>query len=187
VGWCVHTVQTTPLAIAMFAQAVAAHGVPRTVHADNGSIQRAGDLVKALTEQNVLTSYSRPRVSDDNPFSESLFKTIKYDPACPERFDSLAHAREWTAAFLHRYATEHRHSALGRHTPPRSTAAPPTRSSTSASACSTPTGPRTPNASGAGPPHQHYRNRQASTRTCCLRQVDNFRGPPARGATRRSW
>jgi transposase InsO family protein len=117
VGWCIQTTQITPLAIELFTDAIAAHGIPGTVHADNGSIQRAHDLVTALHEQDVVTSYSRPRVSDDNPFSESLFKTVKYDPACPERFDSLVHAREWTAAFMHRYTTEHRHSALGRHTP----------------------------------------------------------------------
>ena len=117
VGSCVEHEQTTPKAKALFTAAVAEHGAPRTVHADNGSIQRAHDLVKALHDDGVVTSYSRPRVSDDNPFSESLFKTIKYDLACPERFDSLDHAREWTQAFLHRYATEHRHSGLGRHTP----------------------------------------------------------------------
>ena len=61
--------------------------------------------------------YSRPRVSDDNPFSESLFKTIKYDLACPQRFDSLEHTRTWVAAFMHRYANDHRHSGLGHYTP----------------------------------------------------------------------
>lgn len=117
VGWCIERAQTTDKALTLFAGAVTRHGVPRTVHADNGSIQRAAQLVDALQEKGILTSYSRPRVSDDNPFSESLFKTIKYDPACPERFEDIDHARSWTEAFLHRYATEHRHSALGRHTP----------------------------------------------------------------------
>lgn len=117
VGWCIEHEQTTARAVRMFAAALARHGIPRTVHADNGSIQRAHQLVQALQDQGAVTSYSRPRVSDDNPFSESLFKTIKYDPACPGRFDSIDHARTWTAAFLDRYATEHRHSGLGRHTP----------------------------------------------------------------------
>jgi putative transposase len=117
VGWCIEHEQTTAKALTLFAGAVAAHGAPEIVHADNGAIQRAHDLIDALHENGVLASYSRPRVSDDNPFSESLFKTIKYDPACPDLFDSISHARAWTKQFLHRYATEHRHSGLGRHTP----------------------------------------------------------------------
>ena len=71
---------------------------------------RSHELVKALLDQGVTPPYSRPRVSDDNPFSESLFKTIKYDLACPQRFDSLEHTRTWVAAFMHRYANDHRHS-----------------------------------------------------------------------------
>ncbi|SDB80613.1 Integrase core domain-containing protein [Raineyella antarctica] len=117
VAWRIEHDQCRFKTVEMFTQAIAVHGAPRTLHADNGSIQRAGDTITALTNLGVLTSFSRPRVSDDNPFSESLFKTIKYDLSCPERFTDIEHARTWTAAFLHRYATAHRHSALGRHTP----------------------------------------------------------------------
>lgn len=117
VAWRIEHEQTTEKAVVMFTRAIARHGPPRILHADNGSIQRARETIKALTDHDVLASFSRPRVSDDNPFSESLFKTIKYDLACPERFDSIEHARTWTSDFLHRYATAHRHSALGRHTP----------------------------------------------------------------------
>jgi hypothetical protein len=108
---------------------------------------RAHDLVNALTTAGALMSYSRPRVSDDNPFSESLFKTIKYDPACPDWFNSIDHARQWTQDFLHAYATEHRHSGLGRHTPHPFTTAPPTTSASAAKSASTSTGPSTPSAS----------------------------------------
>lgn len=117
VAWRIEHDQCRLKAVEMFTTAIAVHGAPRTLHADNGSIQRAGDTIEALTQRGVLTSFSRPRVSDDNPFSESLFKTIKYDQSCPKRFQNIEHARTWTTAFLHRYATAHRHSALGRHTP----------------------------------------------------------------------
>ena len=117
VAWCVEYAESKTRAVTLFADAITAHGIPRVVHSDNGSVMRSHDLIDALTATGAVMSYSRPRVSDDNPFSESLFKTIKYDPSCPVRFDNIEHAREWTQDFLHGYATEHRHSGLGRHTP----------------------------------------------------------------------
>ncbi|PBC45601.1 IS3 family transposase [Rhodococcus sp. ACPA1] len=117
VAWRIEYTENTQRAVDMFAAAIAEHGAPGVVHADNGAIMRAHTLVEALADNGVLASYTRPRVSDDNPFSESLFKTIKYDLSCPTLFESIDHARDWTAQFLHRYATEHRHSGLGRHTP----------------------------------------------------------------------
>lgn len=117
VAWRIEYTENTDLAVDMFAGAIAEHGTPAVVHADNGAIMRAHTLVDTLEGNGVLTSYARPRVSDDNPFSESLFKTLKYDLTCPALFESIDHARDWTTQFLHRYATEHRHSGLGRHTP----------------------------------------------------------------------
>lgn len=117
VAWRIEYTEDTRRAVEMFTAAIDAYGAPDALHADNGAIMRAHALIDALHDKGVIASYSRPRVSDDNPFSESLFKTIKYDLDCPEEFDSIDHARTWTAAFLHRYATEHRHSGLGRHTP----------------------------------------------------------------------
>lgn len=117
VGWRIEYTEDTTKAVEMFARAITEHGVPNGVHSDNGAIMRAHAMVDALHENNIVTTYSRPRVSDDNPFSESLFKTIKYDLNCPEIFDHIEHARQWTTHFLNRYATEHRHSNLGRHTP----------------------------------------------------------------------
>lgn len=117
VGWRIEHSETTACALDLFATAIARHGPPSTVHADNGSVMRSHDLVDQLHDHGIVTSYSRPRVSDDNPFSESMFKTIKYDLSCPEEFDDIDHAREWTGTFLHRYATEHRHSGLGHYTP----------------------------------------------------------------------
>lgn len=117
VGWCIENAESKERAVTLFTDAIAAHGVPQVVHSDNGAAMRSNVLVDGLTTAGVITSFSRPRVSDDNPFSESLFKTIKYDIDCPDRFESIEHAREWTAGFLHHYATEHRHSGLGHHTP----------------------------------------------------------------------
>ena len=117
VAWRIEYHEDKRLAVDMFAAAIAEHGAPAVLHADNGASMRSQLLLDLLEEQSVLASYSRPRVSDDNPFSESLFKTIKYDLACPDRFDSIDHAREWTREFLHRYSTEHRHSGLSHYTP----------------------------------------------------------------------
>lgn len=117
VGWRVEYSEDSALAVAMFARAIERFGAPNGVHADNGAVMRSDALVSSLVAENVVPTYSRPRVSDDNPFSESLFKTIKYDLNCPPHFDDIEHARTWTTEFLHRYATEHRHSGLGRHTP----------------------------------------------------------------------
>jgi putative transposase len=117
VGWCIETYISKKRAVKLFTAAITTHGAPTVVHSDNGSSMRSKDLIDTLQGKGVVTSFSRPRVSDDNPFSESLFKTIKYDLSCPDRFEHLDHARGWTGDFLHRYATEHRHSGLGRHTP----------------------------------------------------------------------
>lgn len=117
IGWRIEHGEAIPHAIALFATAIGRYGVPSVVHADNGSVMRSHDFVDQLHDHGIVTSYSRPRVSDDNPFSESMFKTIKYDLSCPNRFDSIDHARAWTATFLARYATEHRHSGIGHYTP----------------------------------------------------------------------
>ncbi|MGW3485677.1 IS3 family transposase [Rhodococcus indonesiensis] len=117
VAWCLEHRESAQRAVELFTTAITRHGAPTVLHADNGASMRSTVLLDALEAAGVLASFSRPRVSDDNPFSEALFKTVKYDLSCPARFDSIDHARQWTAQFLHRYATEHRHSGLGRHTP----------------------------------------------------------------------
>ncbi len=104
-------------AVAMFTEAFTRHGPPQMLHADNGAVMRSNDLLDALEGAGVVASFSRPRVSDDNPFSESLFKTVKYDLTCPPSFDDISHAADWTDQFLHAYAHEHRHSGIGCYTP----------------------------------------------------------------------
>lgn len=116
VAWRVEHVEDTRMAVDMFAAAFVRHGAPQVLHADNGAIMRSRDLLDELPAD-TEASFSRPRVSDDNPFSESLFKTIKYDLSCPDRFDDIEHARTWTARYLADYAEKHRHSGLAWHTP----------------------------------------------------------------------
>ncbi|GGS28778.1 hypothetical protein GCM10010269_79370 [Streptomyces humidus] len=70
-----------------------------------------------LIDLGVTRSHSRPKVSNDNPYIESHFKTAKYSADYPEYFDSLAHAREWFEEFITYYNHEHRHSGIGLHTP----------------------------------------------------------------------
>ncbi len=117
VAWRIEYAASAGVAVAMFADAIAEYGPPEVVHSDNGATMRSHMLVDMLHDSGVVTSFSRPRVSEDNPFSEALFKTIKYDLNCPDRFTSLEHARSWTQGYLDEYAAEHRHSGLGWHTP----------------------------------------------------------------------
>jgi transposase InsO family protein len=91
---------------------------PLILHADNGNAMRAATLEARLEELGVLRSFSRPRVSNDNPYSESLFRTVKYRPDYPSRpFSSKAEACEWVAAFVDWYNHRHRHSGIKFVTP----------------------------------------------------------------------
>ena len=81
-----------------------------------------------LADLEVTRSHSRPRVSNDNPYSESLFKTLKYGPEFPDYFGSLTEARQFMDTFANWYNHEHRHTGIGLHTPPMCTSGwPPTR------------------------------------------------------------
>lgn len=88
-----------------------------TVHADNGSSMKSGKLAQLLTDLGVLKTHSRPHVSNDNPFSEAAFKTLKYRPGYPERFGSIEDARLFCKEFFAWYNTEHRHSGIAMVTP----------------------------------------------------------------------
>lgn len=117
VAWRIEHHQCSTIAVEMFAEAIGRYGKPEVLHSDNGATMRSHELVDALVARGVVMSYSRPRVSDDNPFSESLFKTIKYDLNRPSRFECVEHARSWTRDYMRRYAQDHRHSGLGWYTP----------------------------------------------------------------------
>jgi putative transposase len=87
------------------------------IHADRGSSMTSKPVTQLLVDLGVVRSHSRPHVSDDNPYSEAQFKTLKYGPAFPERFGSIHDARAFCAAFFDADNHEHRHAALGLHTP----------------------------------------------------------------------
>jgi putative transposase len=122
VGWDVHETESSELAAVLVNRACAAEGMDpsgRVLHADNGGPMKGATLLATLRDLGIVHSFSRPRVSDDNPYSESLFRTVKYRPEYPRGgcFDSLEDARTWAAAFVQWYNFEHRHSAIRFVTP----------------------------------------------------------------------
>jgi transposase InsO family protein len=120
VGWLLAERESAALAAQLFAEIVARHGVEPdslTVHADRGTAMRSDGLAQLLAGLGIARSFSRPHVSDDNAFSESQFKTLKYQPDYPERFNSLMHGRAWCQEFFGWYNDLHQHSGLALFTP----------------------------------------------------------------------
>lgn len=121
VGWDLHLEESADAAAALVCRTcqelrLAPHGI--VLHADNGGPMKGATMVATLERLGVLASFSRPGVSDDNPFSESLFKTMKYRPEYPHGpFADVAAARAWVVAFVRWYNTMHRHSAIRFVTP----------------------------------------------------------------------
>lgn len=87
------------------------------MHADRGTSMTSKPVAALLADLDVLKSHSRPKVSNDNPFSEAWFKTLKYLPTFPQRFGSLVDARAFMDRFVQSYNGHHRHSGIGFHTP----------------------------------------------------------------------
>ncbi|CAI9406839.1 IS3 family transposase [Nocardioides sp. T2.26MG-1] len=117
VAWTVQNGEDSEIAKTMLEQAMGVHGIPVAVHADRGTSMTSKPVAQLLLDLGVDRSHSRPRVSNDNPFSEAAFKTLKYAPVFPESFGSLADARAFCEAFFAYYNHEHRHSGIGLHTP----------------------------------------------------------------------
>jgi putative transposase len=120
VGHLVAATEDSALAEALIADAIARHSVDRdqlTVHADRGPAMTSKTVVQLLADLSVTRSHSRPKTSNDNPYIEASFKTLKYDPTFPDRFGSIQHARQHCEAFYSYYNHEHRHSGIGLHTP----------------------------------------------------------------------
>ena len=108
------------MAEALIAQAVEQQQVGRdqlTVHADRGSSMTSKPVAMLLADLGVTKTHSRPYTSTDNPYSEAQFKTLKYRPGFPQRFDSIEHARAFCREFFHWYNHQHRHSGIGLMTP----------------------------------------------------------------------
>jgi putative transposase len=117
VGAHVHGTETAVLAEEMMREVFTIHGIPQVVHADRGTSMTSKTVAALLTDLGVTRSHSRPRVSNDNPFSEAWFKTLKYAPVFPDRFGSLQHARTFIDEFTQFYNHDHHHTGIGLHTP----------------------------------------------------------------------
>jgi putative transposase len=120
VGWMVATTETAELAEEFITAAVTAQSVTKgtlTIHADRGTSMTSKGVAELLTDLGVGRTHSRPHVSNDNPYSEAVNKTLKYCPAFPARFGSIADARAFCTEFFDYYNHEHRHSGIGLHTP----------------------------------------------------------------------
>jgi putative transposase len=118
VGWTVRHRETGELAKALIEQAIGQQPItPSILHADRGAPMRCKHVSELLDDLGVTKTHSRPYTSSDNPYSEANFKTLKYRPAFPARFDSIEHAREHCRAFVGWYNHAHRHSGIGLMTP----------------------------------------------------------------------
>lgn len=117
VGWRVEERECDDLAVDMFEAAFAGHGLPAVVHADSGPAMRSAVLKGLLAGLEIGQTHNRPRVSNDNPFSESEFRTMKYRPNYPGVFTDLEAARAWVSAYVSWYNQHHRHSGIALFTP----------------------------------------------------------------------
>ena len=119
IHWEVHVTENGELAKGFISAAIAANdGVrPTFIHSDNGTSMTSKDVAKLLSDLYIVRSLSRPHVSNDNPYSEAAFKTLKYCPAFPGTFTSIYDARVFMGQFFAYYNSDHRHSGIGLYTP----------------------------------------------------------------------
>ncbi|WP_224280322.1 IS3 family transposase [Nocardioides lacusdianchii] len=116
VAWTVQAREDSEIAKTMLEEAMGVHGIPDAIHADRGTSMTSKPVAQLLLDLGVDRSHSRPHVSNDNPYSEAAFKTLKYAPVFPTNFGSLQDARAFCESFF-AYNHEHRHSGIGLHTP----------------------------------------------------------------------
>lgn len=115
VAWAVHECESGELARELISEASMQNDIrpdQLTVHQDNGSPMISSEFLAALEYFRIAPSYSRPGVCDDNPYSESLFRTLKYRPSFPERFESIDDVQKWMKIIVDWYNNEHRHSGI---------------------------------------------------------------------------
>ncbi|WP_449066505.1 IS3 family transposase [Planomonospora algeriensis] len=119
VHWEIHLRETGELAAEFMQNTVRANGgiAPEVIHSDNGTSMTSRAVTDLLAALGIVKSHSRPKVSNDNPYSEAAFKTLKYCPVFPDRFASLADAQAFCQRFFTYYNHEHYHAGIGLHTP----------------------------------------------------------------------
>jgi putative transposase len=120
VGWTVQHRESAAVARALITHATEQQQIERdrlTVHADRGSSMTSKPVAMLLADLGVTKTHSRPYTSTDNPYSEAQFRTLKYRPEFPDRFDSIEHARAFCRQFFDWYNNQHRHSGIGLMTP----------------------------------------------------------------------
>ena len=120
VGWTVKTGESAAVAEQLIAQALTQQQITRgqlTLHADRGGSMRSKPVAFLLADLGVTKTHSRPHTSNDNPYSEAQFKTLKYRPGFPERFGSIEVAKDFCRSFFDWYNHTHRHSGIGLMTP----------------------------------------------------------------------
>lgn len=120
VGWLLADCESAALAEQLLADTITKHGIDPgqlTIHADNGSSMASKPVAFLLADLGVTKTHSRPHTSNDNPYSEAQFKTLKYRPDFPQQFGSIADARAFCQHFFGWYNTEHYHSGIGYHHP----------------------------------------------------------------------
>lgn len=117
VGWRVEERESDHLAVEMFEEAIKLYGAPRIVHADSGPAMRSNLLKDVLAKHGIVLTHNRPYVSNDNPFSEAGFRTMKYRPEYPKYFDDLDTARKYVAGYVSWYNNVHKHSGIALFTP----------------------------------------------------------------------
>jgi putative transposase len=120
VGWLLADCESKLLAKFLMQESIGREKISRdtlTIHADRGSSMTSKPVAFLLADLGVTKSHSRPHVSNDNPFSEAQFKTLKYRPNFPERFENIQQARAFCREFFGWYNEEHRHTGIGLLTP----------------------------------------------------------------------
>ena len=117
-GWEIHENETSELASELMNRLAVEKNIEGIkLHSDNGSPMKGATMLATLQRLGVVPSFSRPSVSNDNPYSESLFKTLKYSAGYPKSFSTIEDARKWVEGFVDWYNNEHRHSRIKYVTP----------------------------------------------------------------------
>ena len=196
VGWTVQYRESAQLAKALIEQAIEQQQITPemlTLHADRGAPQRSKPVAFLLADLGVTKTHSRPYTSTDNPYSEANFKTLKYRPEFPDRFDNIEHARAHCRQFFRWYNHEHRHSGIGLMTPAAVHHGQAPGSTPPEPRCSTPPTRATPSGSSASPPprpsyrpprgstsQRRYRRRSLISNARRLTGLDRLRRPARR-------